>query len=156
VAEIADRVMQLYERGLPPGLSTTWPEVDTHFTVAPGTLNVVTGVPGSGKSAWLDDLLMRMMLRHKFKSATPRFENPVDIHISKLLQLWRLEPFGRNAPARMSQASVEEGLAWLNERVASLTWMRRRRPRCLWERFDALVRRIGINAAVVDPVNFVR
>jgi twinkle protein len=156
VAEIADRVMQLYERGLPPGLSTTWPEVDTHFTVAPGSLIVVTGIPGSGKSAWLDDLLMRMMLRHKFKVGYASFENPVDIHLSKLLQLWRLEPFGRNAPARMSQTSVEEGLAWLNERVGFVDMDEAPTPEMLWEKFDALVRRLGINAAVVDPFNFVR
>jgi twinkle protein len=156
VAEIADRVLQLYERGLPPGLSTTWPEVDNLFTVAPGSLIVVTGIPGSGKSAWLDDLLMRMMLRHKFKVGYASFENPVDIHLSKLLQLWRLEPFGRNAPARMSQASVEEGLAWLNERVGFIDMDEAPTPEGLWERFDVLVRRFGINAAVVDPVNFVR
>jgi twinkle protein len=156
VAEIADRVLQLYERGLPPGLSTTWPEVDNLFTVAPGTLNVITGVPGSGKSGWLDDLLMRMMLRHKFKVGYASFENPVDIHLSKLLQLWRLEPFGRGAADRMSQASVEEGLAWLNERVGFIDMDEAPTPEGLWERFDVLVRRFGINAAVVDPVNFVR
>jgi twinkle protein len=156
VAEIADRVMQLYERGLPPGLSTTWPEVDKHFTVAPGMLVMVTGIPGSGKSSWLDDLLMRMMLRHQFRVAYASFENPVDIHVSKLLQLWRLEPFGRNSAARMSQASVEEGLTWLNERCAFIDMDETPTPAALWERFDACVRRLGINAAVIDPVNFLR
>jgi twinkle protein len=156
VSEIADRVLQLYDRGLPPGLSTTWTEVDKLFTVSPGNLVIVTGTPGSGKSAWLDDLLVRMMLRHQFKVGWASFENPVDIHISKLLQLWRLEPFGKGRPERMTEGSVREGLAWLNDRCGFIDLEETPTPQGLWDRFDALVRRLGINAAVIDPVNFVK
>lgn len=38
------------------GLSTGWDTVDAIYKVVPGELTVVTGVPNSGKSEWIDAL----------------------------------------------------------------------------------------------------
>lgn len=157
VTELADQVLQLYSQGLPPGLSTGWAGVDPLFTVSPGNLIVVTGLPSSGKSAWLDNLLMNMMLRHGYRVAFASFENPTDVHLSKLLSLWRLEPFGKGRTERMSEATVREGLAWLQDRVSFLE-LEEEVPTVdgLLARFDVCIRRFGTKACVVDPFNFIK
>jgi twinkle protein len=55
------RVNALWEAGLPPGEKTGWPSIDKLYTVAPGQLTIITGWPGSGKSEWLDALLVNLM-----------------------------------------------------------------------------------------------
>jgi len=60
IAPLLNRVSTLWDRGLPPGFSTGWKTLDPHYTVAPGQLTVVTGWPGSGKSEWLDGLLVNL------------------------------------------------------------------------------------------------
>lgn len=156
VADLTDRVLNLYERGLPPGLTTGWSNVDPLFSVAPGSLIVLTGTPGSGKSTWLDNLLVNMMIRHRYRVAYASFENPTEVHLAKLLSLWRMEPFGRGRTERMSEASVREGLAWLNDRAAFLDLDEAPTVEGLLSRFDACIRRFGSNACVIDPFNFIR
>ena len=140
VNEIAERVMQLYEKGLPPGLATGYgPEVDQLFTVAPGNLVIVTGTPGSGKSAFLDDMLVRMMIRHKFKVGYCSFENPVDVHLTKLaaaLAAGALRPQQAGADVGSLGAG---GLAWLNDRCAFLDMDETPTPQGVFDRLDALV-----------------
>src|SRR5690606_29330747 len=44
----------LYENGWQRGLDTGWREVDELYTVRPGELTVITGIPNSGKALALD------------------------------------------------------------------------------------------------------
>ncbi len=155
VADLSERVLSLYERGLPKGLSTGWSNVDDLFSVSPGNVTVLTGVPGHGKSTWLDNLLMNMMIRHETRVAYASFENPPDIHISKLLALWRLTPFGEGRTQRLSRDEVMEGMAFLNERASFVEMDEVPTPKGLFDRFDACIRRQGARVCVIDPFNFI-
>jgi len=46
--------------------------------VVPGELTVVTGVPNSGKSEWLDALAVNLMKEHGWSIAYCSLENPPD------------------------------------------------------------------------------
>ena len=60
------------------GVSTGWNSVDQHYRVVPGELTVVTGVPNSGKSEWVDALMCNLAAGpivyspHSFKAASTR------------------------------------------------------------------------------------
>lgn len=104
----ASEVEDLWERGLPPGTSTGWVRMDRHYTVAPGQLTVVTGWPGSGKSEFLDALLVNLS-RQGWKFAMFSFENqPVSYHITKLLEKLARKPFGKGPTERMTRDEVTE------------------------------------------------
>ena len=79
-------VERLWDAGLPAGSSTGWPSVDRHYTVAPGQLTVLTGWPGSGKSEWLDALILNLARRGwRFAIYSP--ENaPPELHVAKYLE----------------------------------------------------------------------
>lgn len=101
-------VQNLWERGLPRGSLTGWPSVDPLYTVAPGQMTIVTGWPSSGKSEWLDALLVNLA-RQSWKFAMFSFENqPVQLHISKLLEKFTGKPFGDGPTERMSAEEVED------------------------------------------------
>ena len=101
IAPLLNRVTTLWDRGLPRGFSTGWKTLDPHYTVAPGQLTVVTGWPGSGKSEWLDALLVNLS-RDDWKFAVFSFENqPVELHATKLLEKISGQPFGAGPTDRI-------------------------------------------------------
>lgn len=87
VADIADDVMDLWQHHQRPGFSTGWGCVDQFFTVEPGELIVVTGVPSHGKSEWLDALFVQMAENHGWSFGMFSPENfPISNHIAKLVE----------------------------------------------------------------------
>jgi twinkle protein len=103
-----EEVRALWRDGLPPGEKTGWPSVDQLYTVQPGQLTVLTGWPSSGKSEWLDALLVNLS-RKGWKLAVFSFENqPVSLHISKMLEKLTGKPFGNGPTERMTQDDVTE------------------------------------------------
>ena len=152
-----DKVINLYQNGLPPGLSTGWPSVDNVFTLNPGNLVIVTGVPGHGKSTFIDAMMVNAMKQHNWSVAYASFENPPEIHISKLLALKFNKPFGFGPTPRLDKAELDDGLAWINNHVTFLTHDGvMPTVESLIERFETAVRRSGVKACIVDPFNFLK
>ena len=99
-------VLDLWNSGLPGGFKTGWPALDKHYTVAPGQLTVLTGWPGSGKSEWLDHLLINLA-QQDWKFAIYSAENqPVQLHISKLMEKIARMPFGAGPNERIPYAAL--------------------------------------------------
>lgn len=156
-SEYADKVINLYRKGLPRGLSTGWPTVDEYFTLNPGNLVIVTGVPGHGKSSWIDAVLVNAMKQHKWHVAFASFENPPEIHASKLMALAAGKPFGFGPSPRMTEDEMEQEMEWLNRHVTFLTHDGvMPTTQSLIERFGSSVLRSGTKACVIDPFNFVK
>jgi twinkle protein len=156
-ADYIDRVQKLYRDGLPRGASTGWPNVDDVFTLNPGSLVIVTGTPGSGKSQMIDNILVNAMAQHNWRVAYASFENPPELHLAKLISLKAGKPFGDGPTPRITEEQMLEELGWVNERLTFLT-NEGVMPtvESLIERFEAAVRRSGVKACVVDPFNFIK
>lgn len=110
-------VERLWDAGLPPGASTGWPSVDRHYTVAPGQLTVLTGWPGSGKSEWLDALILNLARRGwRFALYSP--ENaPAEVHVAKFLEKFLGKPFGAGPTERMTKDEAIEAATELESWV---------------------------------------
>jgi len=151
------KVMDLYQNGLPPGNSTGWSSVDDVYTLCPGNLVVVTGIPGHGKSTFIDAMLVNAMQQHNWSVAYASFENPPEIHLSKLIALKQGKPFGYGPTPRLNNTELDEGMAWVQEHVTFLTHDGvMPTVESLIERFETAVRRNGVKACVVDPFNFIK
>lgn len=116
-------VRELWDRGLPRGYSTGWPSLDAHYTVAPGQLTILTGWPGSGKSEWLDALLLNLA-RQGWRHALHSPENkPEALHVAKYLEKYLGRPFGDGPTPRMSAEEMHEAMneiaEWFGFLVAS-------------------------------------
>lgn len=102
------QVLDLWDKGLPPGFKTGWPTIDRHYTVVPGQVTVITGWPGSGKSEWLDALLVNLM-HQGWRHAIYSPENqPLELHLAKILEKVIGKPFGRGPTERMTKDEVKE------------------------------------------------
>lgn len=111
---------ELWDKGLPSGFKTGWPSVDQFYTVVPGQLSIVTGWPNSGKSEWVDALLVNLA-RQGWKLALYSPENmPVELHLTKILEKVDGRPFGSGRSERMSRERIPSMLEKLAQQFRFL------------------------------------
>jgi twinkle protein len=75
IEHYADEFQSLYDQGKPKGVSTGIKSVDKLFTLATGNLVVVTGYPGDGKSAWLNDIVISVGKNYGWKTCFCSFRD---------------------------------------------------------------------------------
>lgn len=111
-------VLDLYRSGgLPKGSSTGWPSVDELYTVGESQWTVVTGTPNSGKSEWVDALMVNLAQREEWKFFIYSPENfPLAFHHSKILEKYIGKPFTPGPTERMTAEEVERGEDWMQGR----------------------------------------
>jgi len=156
VMDLHQEITALYENGVQRGLSTGWKTLDEYYTVRAGEVTVVTGVPNSGKSNWVDGLIVNLMREHdwRFVMFTPE-NQPVANHISRIMEHYTRVPFRSGPTERMRPQDVEFCEAFLDEHVQFLLpadeddWT----LSFILERAEQLVRRCGIEGVVIDPWN---
>lgn len=114
-AEIRERVKALYDSGgLPRGASTGWRSVDELYTVGMGQWSLVTGTPGSGKSEWLDAVMVNLAKLGNWHFVIYSPENwPLELHHSKIIEKYLGKPFNPGPTERASWDEVDEAEEWM-------------------------------------------
>jgi len=114
IRDIKNQVMRLYENDAERGESTGWKELDELYTVRPGEWTLVTGIPGHGKSEFVDNLMVNLMWK-KWRFAIFSPENqPLERHIAKLTEKAVGKPFYRGAKERLTSKEVQDAQELLN------------------------------------------
>ena len=152
----ADRLNDLYAKGTGKGFSTGYSSVDTIYTVAPGQLTVVTGYPSSGKSNFVDQLMINLARTHDWKFAICSFENQPEIHISRLMEIYTKKRFfdGRG---RMNEQERDQAFKFVQDHFLFID-NNGEEPSTLdsiLERARIGVKRMGIRGLVIDPYNYI-
>lgn len=121
VSELKDKLLSYYREGMRPGVKSGWDNLDKLYRVCDGQLTIVTGIPGHGKSEFLDALLVQLATTHGHKFGIFSPENyPLEQHIAKLTE----KKLGRCFSARpdrpdtallkMSEQELIEASDWTN------------------------------------------
>ncbi len=157
VGSLKTEVCQLYERGENRGLSTGWLGVDKLYTVRRGELTIITGIPGHGKSTWLDALLVNLIELHALRFAIFSPENwPPERHAQSFVEKINRMPFRRDGRTvrRMTRDEAERALDDLAEYIYFIMPEERL---CtvdeILSKARVLIARHGINGLVIDPWN---
>eukprot|EP00850_Spirogloea_muscicola_P006984 SM000034S12738 [mRNA] locus=s34:435986:444507:- [translate_table: standard] len=141
------------------GVSTGWQTLDEMYRVVPGELTVVTGIPNSGKSEWIDALLCNLQRQQGWTFALCSMENKVRDHSRKLLEKYTGSPFFdalySNGIRRMTPDQLAEGKAWLTDNFVLIRCEDDELPSIDWllNLAKAAVLRYGIRGLVIDPYN---
>jgi twinkle protein len=156
VEDLSAKIVRLRERGWERGVSTGWPCLDRYYTVRPGEFTVVSGIPGSGKSEWLDALSVNLAREHGWSFAMFSPENqPLEDHAARVIEKWAREPFTEGLTPRMSRETLDSGMAWAQQHYSWILpgddqqWT----LDFVLEAAKALVYRRGIRGLVIDPWN---
>lgn len=114
-ATIAAEVVELWKSGgLPRGHSTGWKCVDELYTVGMGQWTLITGTPNSGKSEWLDAVMVNLAKQGGWHFVIYSPENwPLPLHHSKIIEKYIGKPFNPGPTERLAEEEIEEAEAWM-------------------------------------------
>jgi twinkle protein len=152
-----EEVDEIYENGIGSGVSTGYKDVDELYTIVEGQLTVVTGHPSSGKSEFVDQIMLNIAKEKGWKFGVCSFENEPRIHIAKLISKYIGKPFFSGMTPRISTHDLEVGKKFVSENFCflyqadgSLSTLD-----SILERLKSAVLRFGIRGCVIDPYNYI-
>ena len=150
-AEVADDLRALFENGLGRGADIGLENFDALCTFELGRLCVITGHPGDGKSEFVDELVLRLCLRHEWRIAYFSPENlPLPYHLSKLFEKLTGNHFKLGYMPELRYQAAERFLA---DNVSSILPKEDFSVESILSRARELVSRRGIRILVIDPFN---
>lgn len=82
-----DELDSIYQNGLQKGFLVGHPNLDALVSFETKRLAIVTGIPGSGKSEFIDEMCVRLNILYDFKVGFFSPENvPIQLHAVKLIE----------------------------------------------------------------------
>jgi twinkle protein len=151
--DMVPELLDAYRGGVVKGVDFGPPILSDHYRVDVAKLCVVTGIPGHGKSAALDQMLMWLAQRHDwtFTMFSPE-QVPLDKHQRNLIELYVGKCFSDKHPPRMTEAEMLAGNTWVSDRFSFILPDDPSIDNIL-ELARVEVFRRGIRGIVVDPWN---
>lgn len=154
-SELFTDIDNLYDKGLQHGLSTGWIHFDRYYTVKPGQITVITGIPSMGKSAWNTNLITNLAQKHHWKFAVFSPENyPMQRYCAHIAQIYSEKPFSCGFENRIQKNELEHIKFWIDEHFVFIV------PRSDEMRIDNLIQKAticvlkhGVRGIVFDPWN---
>jgi twinkle protein len=153
----AEAVRDIYSNGFGRGATTGYVDLDDLYTVVAGQLTIVTGVPSSGKSELIDQIMVNQAMQLGMKFAVCSFENEPRLHIAKLMAKYCQKPFFDGRTERMTEQELDDSLGFVNEHFTFLSYTDGKLAALddILERLKIAVMRHGVRGAVIDPYNYI-
>ena len=156
VESFEEELDALYQNGPQTGVPTGWKNFDRIVSFATGQLALITGRTNDGKSEWLDELVLRLLLRTDWNVGYWSPENTLMDHARKLIEKLADRSFDNRKNLGVSYGQFLRCKRFMRERM---TWIdlpfSEQRLETLQARALTLVRKRGIRMLVLDPYNFI-
>ncbi len=154
--DVVDKINHLYFDGVERGVTTGWPSLDNNFLVKAGEFTVVTGIPNSGKSNFIDALCVNLAKHHGWSFAVFSPENqPIEDHVSRIAEKYTAKPFADGQQQRMTHEELSHACEWISEHFHWILpeddsdWSIDQ----ILTKTQALVYQHGVRGLVIDPWN---
>ena len=149
--DVREELEVLFEKGLQKGAVLGMGELDDLLSVEVGRLLVVTGIPGDGKSEFLDEVAVHLSLAYDWRCAWFSPENfPVTLHHPKLIEKLIGKRFMKGI---MKPMEFDAAVGYLSRNFYDILPEEGYRVDTILEKAEALVRRKGIRVFILDPYN---
>ena len=150
-SDVKEELEALFEKGLQKGATLDMGDLDDLLSVEVGRLMIVTGIPGDGKSEFLDEMAVRFSLKYDWRCAWFSPENfPVTLHHPKLIEKLVGKRFMKGL---MKPMEFESAVGYLSHNFFDILPEEGYRVDTILEKAETLVRRKGIRVFILDPYN---
>ena len=150
-SDVKEELEALFEKGLQKGATLDMGDLDDLLSVEVGRLMIVTGIPGDGKSEFLDEMAVRFSLKYDWRCAWFSPENfPVTLHHPKLIEKLIGKRFMKGL---MKPMEFESAIGYLSHNFFDILPEEGYRVDTILEKAETLVRRKGIRVFILDPYN---
>jgi len=155
-AEYMADLHEIYLKGHGKGQSTGL-IADELFTIAEGQLSVVTGIPNSGKSEFIDQIMVNLAMQSDWKFAVASFENQPHMHIAKMAEKVVGKPFYEGVTPRMTRAELDDATVFINDHFTFLDSKDGAVATVdsIIDRAKQAVMRLGVRGLIIDPYNYI-
>ncbi len=150
-----DELDNFWEHGLDNGMTVDIDDWDEGFSIDFSQYTLVTGPPQSGKSEFLDHMVIKYNLKYNCKIGYCSIENePFVFHYDKLFQ----KIYGRRPEGRLEigEKSVKDVKNYISENFFHIKFNKRYWLQDVLGKFAELVKRHGVRIFVIDPFNKVK
>ena len=151
--DIEDEVTDFVRNGFKPGYQVGLQNFDDIFSTYTGQFITVTGIPSSGKSDFVDQMVVGYNQNYGWKTAFASPENvPTYLHAHKLMRkIWQ----GMPTPDDIHKDKWNQVADHCNNNFVHID-MERYTLESVLKKGAELVKRKGIKCLVIDPFNKVR
>jgi len=142
-----DKIDIFQKEGTKPGISPGWDNLAKLYTIKPGELTVVHGLPSAGKSEVLDAIMVNLINKDwKFGVCSPE-NQPLERHSAKLIEKMIEIKFQdiEKGPLNVGKNLLQKYFTFILPDAPTLN--------CILSLAKITVFRKGINGLVVDPWN---
>lgn len=151
VSDFEESLDALFEHGMQKGVTIGHECFDRLCSFETKRLLTVTGIPGSGKSEFIDEIAERLNMRYGWRFAYFSPENaPLAYHASKLIEKFTGKKFNKET---LTYGEYKQVKQHLETDFFFISPKDDYRLETILERAKFLVRRRGIKALVIDPYN---
>jgi twinkle protein len=150
--DIKADIYDFYNNGLPQGSNVGIYELDMHIKFQEGYITTITGIPGHGKSEFLDFILCKLNINHGWKTALYSPENhPLQLHFSKFAEKVIGKRFEGNN--KMSSTELDAMIKYHSKNFFFVNPKEDFTIDNILATVKSLVRKKGIKAFVIDAWN---
>ena len=160
LGDLAEDAATILGEGLQPGVSTGFPSMDPYLTIAPAQLVVVTGIPTSGKSVWLDNVYLNLIRKHQWAGAVFSPENassggvsPYADYVVRLAGKWAGKPTQQGYEGALDELGFWNAMSDLGRHLFFIYLNDGISLDGILDRARVLLFRHGIKWLVIDPWN---
>jgi twinkle protein len=141
-----------HESGYPIGALVDMPETDEHLSWNRGELVVVTGIPGSGKSTWLDFMFIRLAHLKGWKFGLFSPENIAPLKITRMSE----QLMGKGMK-QMNKTELQTAISIIDKNFwfYNVEVMEDYSLGALLKIAATMVKRNGIDCLCLDPFNYI-
>lgn len=151
ISEHYSDLVDLYRNGMKSGKTLNIPELDSIISWELGRLAVVTGVPGHGKSEFVDFVVSKLNIIHGWKVAYFSPENfPMKYHLMKLIPKISGKKFVTD---ELSENELKDTFDYINENYQFIAPDDDQTFERIIELAMITVKRNGVKILVIDPYN---
>lgn len=151
VSDFEESLDALFEHGMQKGVTIGHECFDRLCSFETKRLLTVTGIPGSGKSEFIDEIAERLNMRYGWRFAYFSPENaPLAYHASKLIEKFTGKKFSKST---LTYGEYKQVKQHLETDFFFISPKDDYKLETILERAKFLVRRKGIKALVIDPYN---
>jgi twinkle protein len=151
VSDFESSLDALFENGMQKGVTIGHECFDRLLSFETKRLCIVTGIPGSGKSEFIDEIAERLNIRYGWRFAYFSPENaPLAYHASKLIEKFTGKKFDKQ---HLTYGEYRQVKDHLEQNFYFISPSENFQVDTILDRAKYLVRRRGIKALVIDPYN---
>jgi twinkle protein len=144
-------IYNLYTQGVQKGKDINFAKIDELITWETGRLAIITGIPSSGKSEFVDFIITKLNLLHQWKAAYFTPENyPLKFHYAKLFEKIIGKKFTNT---KSTELEFDMAYDYVRENFFYILNEEDFKVKSILDSAKILVKTRGIKIVVIDPYN---